>query len=205
MGPAPDHGGGQVSNLPLIGARALRRTAVDVDGERAQGVVEFAILVTILALLFMGTLDFARFMYYDTAIVSAARVGAETASNHCPFPSTNCARDATPVSDTLVMWSTYCEAQPALVLRPTFTSCRAGSVAPAWTPSCTSGNACSSGVGDIQVSPSPRTTGSDVTVTVGYSFKPYTLFIAPFFPERHCWTGDNASHTICASSTGRVS
>jgi hypothetical protein len=177
------------------------------DGERAQGVVEFGFVITIVALLFMGTLDYARFLYFDTAIRSAARVGAEAASNHCAFASTNCNLNPLAITDTLIMWNTSCEAMPSPILRPHYTACEAsGGVS--YAPSCVTGDSCTGCSEDICVSPSARIKGTQVTVTVGYSFKPYTLLMAPFFPDTSCFAGDTAStnhHTICASSVGRVS
>jgi TadE-like protein len=185
----------------------VRSFFIGSDGERAQGVVEFGFVITIVALLFMGTLDYARFLYFDVAITSAARVGAETASNHCAFASTNCNVNPTVVADSFVMWNTYCEAVPSPTLRPQFTDCGA-SGGTSFTPACVSGDSCTPCTEDICVSPSARSVGTQVTVSVGYSFKPYTLLMAPFFPDKSCFTGDTAStnhHTICASSVGRVS
>jgi hypothetical protein len=41
-------------------------------------------LITMPVLVFSGTVDFSRFMYFNTAVAEAARVGAETAIGHCP-------------------------------------------------------------------------------------------------------------------------
>ncbi|MGH2443661.1 MAG: TadE family protein [Chloroflexota bacterium] len=177
---------------------ALRR------GEHAQGLVEFAILATFLFFLFQGTIDFARVMYYQNAITATARSGAEVASNHCAF-SGSCGTNSTPVSDAFVMWSTYCEANPYAKLQPSYTSCSASS-SKTFTPSCS--GTCTPCAQDICVSPSSRTTGTKVTVTVGYSFHPLTLLMAPFFSDQSCFTGDDPAtnhHTLCASATGRVS
>jgi len=51
--------------------------------ENAQGVIEFALMLTVLMLLFLGTVEFSRFLYYDNAIRNAARVGVETGMKHC--------------------------------------------------------------------------------------------------------------------------
>lgn len=181
------------------------RIRVLARDESAQGVVEFAILISMLFIIFLGTVDFARFLYFQQGITSAARVGAETASNHCAFASTLCAQSFTPISDDLVEWKTYCEATPYAKLQPAYASCTPGTTS-SWTPTCS--GTCSPCAQDICVSPSTRSSGTEVTVTVGYSFKPLTLLISPFFPDRSCFTGDSASanhHTICASATGRVS
>jgi hypothetical protein len=182
--------------------RKILRPARD---ENAQAVVEFAILATILFFLFQGTFDFARFVYYQTSITSAARVGAESAINHCPYASVNCGTVTTATSDSLVMWRTSCEATSAVTLNPQYSSCSAGG-STAWTPTCV--GTCTNCAQDICVSPSSRTSGTDVTVTVGYSFKPISLLMMPFFSsDRVCYPGDSTSvnhHTLCASSTGRV-
>jgi Flp pilus assembly protein TadG len=183
----------------------FRRLAKATRDESAQGLVEFALVASVLFLVFLGTVDFARFLYYQTAIQSAARVGAESASNHCAFFSSTCELTMTPTSDTLVLWETYCEANPNPALSPAFTSCTAGTSS-TWTPTCS--GTCTNCSTDICVSPSSRTTGTEVTVTVGYSFKPFTLLISPFFTEHACYSGDSTSsnhHTICAQSVGRVS
>jgi len=176
--------------------------AVALREESGQGVVEFALLATVLLLLFLGGVDYARFIYYKTAIISAARIGAETAINHCPFASSACGTSPTQTSDSLTMWKTYCEAQPSVSLNPGWSSCTAGTSS-TWTPTCN--GSCNNCTQDICVTHS----GSDVTVTVGYSFKAITPLMAPFFSsDISCFSGDSTSsnhHTLCASSTGKVS
>src|SRR5579872_3563110 len=81
-------------------------------GEEAQALIEFAFFAVILLYFFLGTVDFGRFLYYDNAIRSAARVGAEVASNHCPYAKSSCGNSGTVVGDNYVIWSTYCEAAP---------------------------------------------------------------------------------------------
>lgn len=98
----------------------VKRTATTGDhGEDAQGVIEFALIVTALLLVFLGTVDFSRFLYYTTAISNAARTGAEAASNHC-FTRSNCATSSTPASADFVMWSVYCEARPLSNFKPSY-------------------------------------------------------------------------------------
>lgn len=179
-----------------------------VNDERAQGVIEFAFIVTVLMLLFLGTVDYARFLYYDSAITSAARVGAETASNHCPFAASSCGTTSSPTSDTFVLWSTYCEANPSVTLQPAYSTCDQGTTG-SWSPSCGAGS-CSPCISDICVSPSDssRSSGSTVSVTVGYMFHPLSFFLDWAFQEQSCFAGDTVStnhHTLCATSSGRVS
>lgn len=194
-----------------IGVRAMKgfsrvrgMMAIARD-DTAQGVVEFAILSTILLFLFQGTIDFARYVYYQTSVTSAARVGAEAAINHCPYASSNCGTVKTTTSDLLVMWRTSCEAASAVTLNPQFQSCSADGTT-TFTPVCVT--TCSPCTQDICVTPSDRASGTDVTVSVGYSFKPITPLMAPFFKnDRSCFTGDDPAvnhHTLCASFTGRI-
>lgn len=189
----------------------MRRTSV--RGEEAQAIVEFGIVITFLLLLFLGTIDFSRFIYYDSAIRSAARVGAEVAGNYCNMPG--CGNQSSPTSDNLVMQATYCEATQntlmsglaAVSLSPS-TSCT-----PCTTSTCnpcpTAASSCPPCVKDICISPSgTRTSGSDVTVYVGYNFTPVSPYLSSFFPAQSCYTGDSTStnhHTLCASMVGRVS
>src|SRR5689334_14504446 len=87
-------------------------------GEDAQALVEFALVSIVLLLMLLGTIDLGRFIYYTNAVTSAARVGAAVATNHCPFAGSaqTCGTAASAVSDTYIMWATYCEAQPAINL-----------------------------------------------------------------------------------------
>jgi hypothetical protein len=176
-----------------------------IHDEQAQGVIEFALIATVLMLLFLGTVDYARFLYYDVAITSAARIGAETASNHCAFASSACETTDTPVTDTLIMWNAYCEATPAPLLVPHYSGC-AASASSTWTPTCV--GTCTNCAEDMCVSPESRTNGTQVTISVGYSFKPFSPWMLPFFSDVSCYTGDTTStnhHTICAKSVGKVS
>jgi Flp pilus assembly protein TadG len=179
---------------------ALRHAA----DESAQGVIEFALILTILCLVFLGTVDFSRFMHYQTAIQSAARQGAEMASNHCVVAG-NCGINSAPTSDSVIMWASTCEAQSEINLTPSYTSCRAGTTS-TWTPTCS--GTCTNCTKDVCISPSTRPAGTQVTVYVGYSWKPISFLMNPFFPERSCYPGDSTSvnhHTICAKSVGLVS
>jgi hypothetical protein len=179
--------------------------------ERAQGVVEFAILISILLFFFLGTIDFSRFIYYDTAIRNAARIGAEVAGNYCYVPG--CGSQSSPTGDNIVMQATYCEATQntmagglaAVQLAPT-TSCT-----PCTTSACNpcSSSTCTPCTKDICISPSgTRTAGTDVTVYVGYNFQPISFYMTPFFSSQTCFPWGSASentHTLCASAVGHVS
>ena len=186
-----------------------------VQDERAQGVVEFAFIITVLMLLFLGTVDYARFLYYDTAIRSAARVGAEYATNHCTN-ETNCpdplsAQNA--VTDPYILWATYCEANPYVSLQPSYSSCTPGTDV-SWAPSCAV-LACQSCTNDICVYPATRKPGDSVTVSVGYTFHPIAFMLDWIFTAGQCWTAAGGAsqddsiatngHTLCATSVGRVS
>jgi Flp pilus assembly protein TadG len=186
-----------------------------IHGEGAQGLIEFAIIVPLLLLIFLGTVDFARFMYYDIAIDNAARIGAETAINHC-YERYDCGKTTTPTSDDWVMQTVVCEAAPYLSLSPSIScaqivpitntaSCTVS--APCVPDPCTT--SCTTCTNDICISPSgTRTASTQVTVTVGYSFHAITPLVDQFFSEQSCYTGDSVStnhHTLCASATGRVS
>jgi Flp pilus assembly protein TadG len=187
--------------------------------ESAQGLIEFALLATILLYLFAGTVDFARFMYFSTAISSAARVGAEAASNPCDALFA-CASYKNP--NDYVMQATKCEDQPYVTLKPAVdcgscltTSCASNSGVP--TP-CVS--ACSNCVQDIciyraDVSNGAYTTAMQsrqiVTVTAGYQFTWIAPIIGQFFPTRSCYTDGSGAqdstsnqHNMCATATGRV-
>jgi Flp pilus assembly protein TadG len=182
--------------------QSTKRAAIGfARDESAQGVIEFALIVTILLLIALGTFDYARFLYYQRGLTTAVRVGAEYASNHC-YQRTTCGQTNTATPDLNVMWATSCESLPYISLTPTYQSCD-----PYQTVTCSS-TSCSSCTADICVTPSTRSTGTAVTVTVGYSFKPISFLIAPFFTEHSCFTGDTTSvnhHTLCASAVGRVS
>jgi hypothetical protein len=186
-----------------------------IHDEAAQGVIEFAIVASVLVLLFVGTVDFARFLYYDTAINSAARVGAEMASNHCwaAGPCSDPNNGSTATADAYVLWSTYCEASPYLSLTPSYSGgCTAGQSA-SWVPSCGS-LGCTPCTNDICVYPGTRNKGVQVTVSVGYKFHPITFLLDWIFSTQQCWTASGGAstddstsngHTLCATSVGRVS
>jgi TadE-like protein len=189
--------------------------------EGAQGLIEFAILVSALMLIFLGTVDFSRFLYYDNAIRSAARVGAETAGNHC-MPS--CGQTLTTAD--FVVQSTVCESNIGLKPQPLqgCTNCKLTTSSPVrcndpYNPSASTYSAvnpCAPCSQDVYVSPtyapgstlSPPSTPTLITVSVGYGFKPISPIIGALFPEVACYLGDSTTtnhHTLCASSYGKVS
>jgi Flp pilus assembly protein TadG len=194
-----------------------RRAACTVrcaNDESAQGVVEFAILIVALMLMFLGVVDFSRFMYYDTAIRNAARVGAEVAGNYCNVPG--CGSQSTATSDDYVMQATYCEATQAQVasgiaaisLQPAVdcTPCTTSSCDPCSSTSPYLG-ACTPCQKDICINPTgTRSSGSSVTVYVGYNFQPLSFYMQPFFPSRTCFPSGSTenTHTLCAEAVGRV-
>lgn len=180
----------------LSALRPVLPAATRDDG--GQAVVEFALLITVLFFIFLGVVDFARFMYDETALQNSVRQGVEMAMNHCPNPG-NCGLSSTPTSSSIVLWATSCESQGVLNLQPSFTSCSPGT-GPAWTPTCA--GACSNCVADI----CDAVSGNTVTVSAGYTFTPFTPFISTFFPVQSCFSGDASAngHTLCARVTGVV-
>lgn len=172
-------------------------------GEEAQALIEFAILSTAMLFIFLGTVDFSRFLYYDNAVRSAARVGAEVGGGHCAFPTcVNAPGNVIP--DAEIMWATYCEAKPNVIINPIYSSCTPGS-----SPPCAS--VCTNCSADICVSPGDGsrtiTPPTQFSVSVGYSFKPISPLISAFFHESSCFAGDDTTvnhHTLCATSVGRV-
>lgn len=106
--------------------------------------------------------------------------------------------------------ATACDAAPEMQLQPQPSTCASCLTTSCASPAPLCDSTCLAGVctRDICADPlgSSRTNGEDVTVTVGYSFKPFTPFVDMFFPEHPCWSSDPTSnhHTICASATGSV-
>lgn len=177
-----------------------------VRAERAQALIEFALLVPVLLPITLGIVDYSRFMYYRQALTTAARAGVDMAINHCAGPN-SCGMTDIPTTDDFVVQAAYCAAAPSVILRPVPSTCTA-----CLTASCPSpcGATCLAAVcqGDICIDPSgTRANGEAVTVSVGYAFAPVTPFINVFFPLQSCWSGDPASnrHTLCASYSGTVS
>jgi Flp pilus assembly protein TadG len=199
-------------------------------GEEAQGVIEFAILASVLLLLFLGTVDFARFMYYSSALNNAASAGAQVETSGGAINRSLAGTLYSAVTDNYALQASVCEGRPYVNLTPYPTgagydfcaACLSSSATcnnndpcqvTAGTNSC--GSLCSSS-GDVCICrpdtscpPSGATpsTGQKVVVTVGYKFVPITPLIRQFFPAQSCWSGDSTSlagHTICAQAVGRV-
>lgn len=192
------------------------------NGEEAQSLIEFALFGIVLVSFFLGTVDLGRFLYYDNAIRSAARVGAGVASNHCAYADYACGTtsNSVAVTDNFVMWSTYCEAAPHANLNlgqytpPTPNQsipntlayvaadvssqpCTPNDTSTTWAPKCGNGATCTNCANDICVAPTSRTSSTTVAVSVGYDFQPITFFIAKFFSAQQCWsTSDNPAATI---------
>jgi Flp pilus assembly protein TadG len=168
--------------------------------EEAQGVIEFAIIATALLLMFLGTVDFSRFMYYNTAISSAARVGASLGTNACLTPDL-CGRSYVP-SDDYIMQAASCEAKPFVTLQPQIdcnTCIKAACTAPSAVTACAGEDIC------VQRTPAGAAArGQTVVVTVGYHFNFVSPIIGQFFPNKLCFTGDTLAHNLCSHSTGIV-
>jgi hypothetical protein len=159
------------------------------------------------------------------------------ASNHCPFSAYTCGTvDSGPaVTDNYVMWAAYCEAKGGVNLNlgqysigaantsPVSTSaytgsspCTAGTTS-SWTPSCNTGAGadCTPCKEDICVAPATRSSGTVLSVSVGYDFRPINPLMQQFFSTQQCWhTSDSPApsqddptsnqHTLCATAQGRV-
>jgi Flp pilus assembly protein TadG len=183
---------------------SIRRLSRD---ENAQGLVEFALLITTALFTFFLVIDFTRFLYYDNTIQNAARVGAEVASQHCPYRAGSCGTSGTAVGNPYILWSTSCETSGTINLTPSYADCTPGTTA-AWSPTCVS--TCTNCTNDIcvtSVDTSPPSGHPNVTVYVGYNFTPITPLIVPFFPWISCFPLDDLNanhHTVCAKSVGRV-
>jgi hypothetical protein len=173
--------------------------------ERAQGLIEFALISTALLLLFAGTVDFSRFMYYSTAINSAARVGASLGTNACLTPEL-CGRTVLP-TDSYVMQAASCEAKPYVSLQPQI-SCDTCITSTCTTPCDPSSCPSPCAAEDICVQRSlpsgAPADGQTVIVTVGYHFDFISPILGQFFPNVACFTGDTRTHNICAHATGIV-
>lgn len=191
-------------------------------GEDAQGMVEFALFIFIALLIFLGTIDFARFAYYDSAIQSAARVGAEVASNHC----TPYCGSLTVTTDDWVVASAVCEPGLNFGLQPQpplgCNGCQTMTGAPGscndpYNTSTTIYHATAPSLTqDVYLTPAyAPSTGTSlpssptpVTVYVGYDFTPINPIIQRFFPARSCFPGDSTGanhHTLCATAVGKIS
>ncbi len=66
---------------PSRGSRAAARRERARGGQRAQALVEFAILVSVLALVLVGVVDLARVFFFDVVVSSAANEGVRAAAS----------------------------------------------------------------------------------------------------------------------------
>ncbi len=189
------------------------RDGANAHGEIAQGLIEFAILGSLLITIFLGLVDFSRFLYYDNAIRNASRTGAESAMEYCSS-SSNCAQSKTPMTDDVIVQATVCESQQIVTLQPQISAsqcaipcdpgvCANGSGFPSTATTYCTQDVCITG------SQSPRVVGNDVTVYVGYSFQPISFPMKPFFTTRSCFPAsqiqnESTTHTLCSQATGRV-
>ena len=196
-------------------------------GERAQGVIEFGVIATVMMLIFLGTVDFARFMYYGTAIRNAANTAAQVETTGCVNGQV-CGNLYVSTTDDFAEQAAVCEGRPYVSLLPYPTAsswdfCNAclqsgvtcNSNDPCLDPGGTTTNVCGAGctqdVCICRAGTCPATgipAHADlVTVSVGYKFTPFSPLINKFFPRRQCWSGDSTAsngHTLCAMATGRV-
>lgn len=192
------------------GPQGELRTAVH---ERGQALIEFAVVSSVVLLVILGLADFSRMMYYQSAMNSAARVGAEMASNHCQ-DAVYCSISGAPTTYDFVMQATECEA-PNVPLQPSLPCSQVTS--PSGSP-CT--GACPAPCGqDICISPAyqPGSTQTlvspvDVTVSIGYHFSPISPLMKVFLEsdansawKNGCFPGDPPhTHTLCGKAIGRA-
>jgi hypothetical protein len=173
-----------------------------LQDEQANAALEFAVSFWLLLLVFLGCIDYARFLYADIAIRDAAKVGLETAMNPCAGQS-DCLPGAQALSDSAVQWAVYCEGQPYLQLSPGYTYCPAHGYG---SPPCAA--SCTTCVQDVCVQhPGTDDGQATVRVAVGYRFRPLSFMFSPFFGARSCFAGDSTSvnnHNLCVAYTGRV-
>lgn len=86
---------------------------------RGQSMVELALLVPVVALVLVAAADFARVYYMSTALVSAARAGAEygaqstTAASDTAGMKQAALNDATNLSGVTATASKFCECPPS--------------------------------------------------------------------------------------------
>ena len=189
--------------------------------EEAQGLIEFALLLTALSLIFVGVVDYSRFMYYQTSIQSAARVGAEVASNNC-YRASGCTNLSQVTINSGIMQATECETSGAARLswNPSIVCsnqssdpCLSCTNSANWCSSTSNdpgGNVCiqryASGTPECTTAVSTATvaSGQCVKVIVGYNFHPLSLAVGRFFPKTACWSGDSFGHQLCATAVGTV-
>src|SRR5450759_1882189 len=192
-----------MGELSGFGDHDMRLGRVHRD-EGAQGLVEFALVAIVLLMLFLGTVDYGRFLYYGTAVRNAARIGAEVASNaSCPSSGLCGHLDSSVIND-YVMQATVCEPQtvslsPSLPCTTCIDTPCAGTTTPCSSTPCVPCNAdvcivrfnkctgactdpCDSSLKGAAFGTSVN--GQCVKVIVGYNFVPISPMMKLFFPSR---------------------
>jgi TadE-like protein len=195
-----------------VGNRPERGTGGIVH-ERGQGLIEFALVSTVLLLVILGLADFSRMMYYQSALNSASRVGAEMASNHCQS-AVYCSISGAPTTYDFVMQAAECEA-PNLPLQPSLSCTQVstvnGSPCAGTCPAACGQDVCINPAfnpGSSQILGAPQ----DVAVSVGYHFSPISPLMKLIVEsdanpawKNGCFPGDVPhAHTLCAKSIGRA-
>jgi Flp pilus assembly protein TadG len=138
-----------LTSLSAKRGQALRETGV--HGKSAQALTEFALILPVLVLLFLGSIDLTRAFYYYIVLQNATREAARTAID---FPNqytdTYICAAAAREAGSLVTLS--CSSTPATIV-----------ISPAANASGTP--------------PSRESGRSPITVTASTSFSPVTIFI----------------------------
>jgi hypothetical protein len=207
----------------------FRAAADGLREERAQGVIEFAILAMILLFLFLGTIDFARFMYYSSALNNAASAGAQVETSGGALNRSLAGILYSPTTDSFAVQAAVCEGRPYVALTPYpthsgwdfCTACLNGVTSncnnddPCEATSNVNGCSAECGASDVCICrpsgtcPASGTpsSGDQVVVSVGYKFVPISPLMQQFFPAQSCWSGDSTSsngHTLCAKAVGKI-
>lgn len=136
---------------------------------RGQGLVEFALVFPVIALLLFGVLDLGRAVFAYNTIANAARQGARVAIVNQILTSPNCTTSK-PVEDPgNPRWSiTACAANAATSLGVTSADVSVSYSKPAGTA--------------LVCSPTLNV-GCIATVTVHYSYSPMTPIFSSIFPS----------------------
>jgi len=136
--------------MVVLVLRGVHRTRA--HGSSAQSLVEFALVLPLLTLLFLGAVDLTRAFYYYIALENATR---ETARVLIDFPYE--------YDDTAACAAGQQEAQPYV------------------TVSCTAGTLWIVPAANVSGNPPARTPGrSPVTVYATTTFRPITVLIQAF-------------------------
>jgi Flp pilus assembly protein TadG len=138
-----------VSVLQLDGRRAREHT---IHGQRGSSVVELALVTPVLVGVLVGTVDFARVFYWDMALTTAARAGAQygarNTTNASDSPGMKTAAVNAAQVDIASLSSSDITATCALKCEPdapadafyTLANPSGGSACTNPTPTCTGGN-----------------------------------------------------------------